>query len=77
MKPFNDKEAIEMMDRCIVEIKNLRGQIDRLRPKAEAYDNIAIVLNLLPKQSQGYGEDLTWVLQKRIAELQPKPVEAV
>lgn len=75
MKPFSDKEAIDMMGRCIIEIKNLRAQIDRLRPKAEAYDNIAIVLGLLPKQSQGYGEDLTWVLQKRIAELQPKPVE--
>lgn len=77
MKPFNDREAIEMMDRCIVAIESLRSQVDQLRPKAEAYDNIAAILGLLPKQSHPYGESLTWVLKKRIAELQPKPVEAV
>lgn len=67
------KEALDMMNRCKHEIMGLRAEIDRLKPKADAYDNIAIVLRLLPQQSIGMGEDLVWVLDKRMRELQPKP----
>lgn len=67
------KEAIEMMNRCKQEIIGLRATIDRLTPKADAYDKLAIVLGLLPRQSIGMGEDLVWVLDKRMRELQPKP----
>lgn len=69
------KEALEMMNRCKQEIVNLRATISRLEPKADAYDNLAIVLGLLPRQSVGMGEDLVWVLDKRMRELQPKPAE--
>ena len=67
------KEALDMMNRCKHEIMGLRAQIDRLTPKADAYDKLAIVLGLLPRQSVGIGEDLVWVLDKRMQELQPKP----
>jgi hypothetical protein len=70
---MNDKEAIEMMNRCKHEIMNLRATIDRLKPKADAYDNLVVVLGLLPRQSVGMGEDLVWVIDKRLRELQPKP----
>ncbi len=74
---IDNREAIEMMNRCKHEIMNLRATIDRLQPKADAYDNLAIVLHLLPRQSVGMGDDLVWVLNKRMQELQPKPaVEA-
>ena len=69
------KEAIEMMTRCKQEIMSLRAQIDRLTPKADAYDKLAIVLGLLPRQSVGMGEDLVWVLDKRMRELQPPKPE--
>lgn len=68
---ISNKEAIEMMNRCKSEIVGLRATIDRLRPKAEAYDNLAIVLHLLPQQSVGMGEDMVWLLDKRIRELTP------
>jgi hypothetical protein len=67
---MNDKEAVEMMNRCKHEIESLRGEIGRLRPKAEAYDNLAIVLGLLPQRSVGMGEDLVWTLNKRIREIE-------
>ena len=70
---ISNKEAIDMMQRCKHEIMDLRAQIDRLAPKADAYDNIAIILRLLPRQSVGMGEDLLWVLNKRMQELQEKP----
>lgn len=38
-----------------------------------AYDNIAAVLRLLPQPSVGMGEDLVWLLSKKISELEPKP----
>lgn len=66
---ISNREAIEMMTRCKQEIQSLRAQIDRLKPKADAYDNLAIVLSLLPRQSVGMGEDLVWVLDKRMREL--------
>jgi hypothetical protein len=72
---INNKEAIEMMNRCKQEIIGMRATIDRLRPKADAYDNLVVVLGLLPRQSVGAGEDLVWIIDKRIRELTPKPPE--
>lgn len=73
---IDNREAIEMMNRCINEIAGLRLTIDRLKPKADAYDNLAIVLHLLPQPSQGMGEDLVWRMKKRIEELQAQPAPA-
>jgi hypothetical protein len=72
---IENNEAIEMMNRCKHEIANLRAEIGRLKPKADAYDSVAAVLRLLPQQSVGAGEDLVWILDKRIRELTPKPAE--
>lgn len=72
-KDMNNQEALQMMIRCKEEILSLRRQIERLQPKADAYDNLATVLRLLPQPSIGMGEDLAWLLDKRIRELQPKP----
>ncbi len=74
---MSDNEAIEMMQRCKHEITILRQQLEHLRPKAEAYDNLAAVLNLLPRPSVSMGEDLVWTLDKRMRELAPKPAEPV
>lgn len=73
---MNDQEAIQMMKRASAEIKDLRAQIDRLTPKAHAYDSLSAVLRLLPQPSQGYGEDVAYMLDRRIKEMidtQPKP----
>lgn len=70
---MDTKEAIEMMNRCKQEIIGLRQVIDRLKPKAEAYDNLAILLGLLPRPGMTMGEDMVWIIDKRIRELQPKP----
>lgn len=73
---MDNPEAIDMMVRAIADIQSLRSEVARLKPKADAYDSISIILNLLPKPSQGYGEDLVWRLQKRIKELQEVPNDA-
>lgn len=75
MKEITNAEAIEMMNRCKHEIAGLRAVIERLQPKADAYDNIAAILRLLPQPSRGAGEDLVWLLEKRIRELQSSPAE--
>lgn len=72
---INNAEAIDMMNRCKSEITGLRAEIERLAPKAHAYDNLTVVLGLLPRPSIGMGEDLVWTLDQRIRELQPKPFE--
>jgi hypothetical protein len=74
---MEDKEAIEMMQRCIEEIQTQRMLVERLAPKAEAYEVIRDISRaMLPRTSQGYGEDLVWRLKKKIEELQPKPKAA-
>ncbi len=73
VRDISNTEAIEMMNRCKSEIIGLRAAIDRLKPKADAYDNLAAVLRLLPQPSQGMGEDVVWTLNKRIEELTPRP----
>ena len=72
---ISNQEAIEMMNRCKREIIGMRATIDRLKPKADAYDNLVVVLGLLPRPSIGMGEDLVWIIDKRIRELTPKPAE--
>jgi hypothetical protein len=72
---IDNREAIEMMNRCKDEIVRLRATIDRLQPKADAYDNLAIVLHLLPRPVIGMGEDIVWALKQRIRELE-KPAPA-
>jgi len=71
MRDMTNQEAIEMMNRCKHEITNLKAVIARLQPKAEAYDNMAQIIAMLPRPSVGMGEDLVWVLEKRIRELTP------
>lgn len=70
-KEISNKEAIDMMQRCKEEILSLRARIDRIQPKADAYDNIASVLRLLPQASVGVGENIVWILDSRIRELTP------
>lgn len=53
----------------------LRHEIAILSPKAHAYDQITTVLGLLPKPSQGYGEDIIWRLKKQLEELNPEIAE--
>lgn len=71
-----DKEAIEMMRRCLQDLEDLRRQRDILAPKAEAYEMLRSVVNLIPKASVGYGEDITWTLKKKIKELEAKSDDA-
>lgn len=73
---ITNKEAIDMMNRCKEEIRSLRSVIDRLKPKADAYDNLATLLRLLPQQSVAMGEDVVWILDKRIRELTPAEPKA-
>ena len=68
-KDFSNAEAVEMMQRCAHEIRALKAEIANLAPRAHAYDALCCVLDLLPKKSIGYGEDMVWALEKRIREL--------
>ena len=72
---MHDKEAIEMMRRCMSEIKILRAEIDRLAPRAKAYDDISILLGLFPRPGISMSEDLAWVLDKRIREIEKAAAE--
>ena len=72
---MKDKDVVDMMLRCAEEIESLRRINVMLQPKAEAYDAIVAILGLLPKQSQGYGEDLAWRLRKEASALTANVVE--
>ncbi|MCA0424026.1 MAG: hypothetical protein LCH61_12015 [Proteobacteria bacterium] len=66
---MDNKAAIEMMQRCREEIRHQRMMIDHLTPKAQAWDQICKVLNMLPQPQQGFAEDIVWRLDKQIEEL--------
>lgn len=72
---MHNNEAVEMMQCARDEIKSLRARINTLEPKANAYDSICTILGLLPQKAQGYGEDVAWMLEKRIGEIK-KEMEA-
>jgi len=62
-------EQVEMMKRCVYEFKALRRQVEIYKPKAEAYDLLTAIVNLLPKRSEGQSEDIVWMLEKKIDEI--------
>ncbi|WP_299734617.1 hypothetical protein [uncultured Roseobacter sp.] len=66
---MRDQDAKQMMQRCVEEIKTLRRINAELAPKAEAYESLRQVLNLLPQPSKGYGEDLVWKLERAIKDI--------
>ncbi len=68
---MSDKEAADIINRCIGEITQLRNEIAFLQPKAEAYNHISQVLSMVPRNSQCMGEDLVWRLKDKLGELQP------
>lgn len=60
-----------MMRRCSSEIKELRRVIADLQPKADAYEYLTAILRLIPDQRhRTMSEDLTWVLDKRVREIE-------
>lgn len=69
---MEDKEAIQMMQRCIDEIKTQRRIVEHLSPRAEAYEVIRDIVRMSPKTTQGYGEDLVWRLEAKVRELESK-----
>ena len=75
---MNDKEAIDMMQRCVAELRDLRAQIQHLSPLADAYIALRDVIRMAgPRNGMSTaGQDIIWTLEKRIRELEPKPVSA-
>jgi hypothetical protein len=70
---MKDQEAIQMMQRCAHELRDLRSQINNLATKAEAYEVIRDVVNRFSQRGGIVSEDLVWTLEKKIKELQSKP----
>ena len=70
---MHDKEAIEMMGRCVSELNAQRAEIHGLAPQAEAYSVIRGLVELLaPKRGGMVSEDLVWRLERKIEELKRK-----
>lgn len=68
---MHDKEALQMMNRCKDEIKTLRAQLSVLQPKAEAYDRMCHILDMMPRNSRLLGgtEDVVWIIERESEKL--------
>lgn len=63
-------QAMQMMKRCKEEITQLRNQISSLQPKADAYERVSQVLDLiLPQQPMACQEDVLWIINREIDKL--------
>ena len=71
---MTDKEAIDMMQRCVEDMRSLRAQIDHLTPMADAYVALRDVVRMASPRNgaSSMGQDIIWTLEKRMRELQPK-----
>lgn len=70
-----DLQQIQMVQRCIEEIQQLRAERDNLAPFARAFLVLEKVVNKFDDGRQGYGEDLVWRLKKHLEELQTEKNE--
>jgi hypothetical protein len=71
---MSDPTAISLLQQCVHEIRSLRRQINDLSPKAEAYEVVCAAL-LGPRPSKGYGVDLAFTVEARIAEMKDGKAE--
>lgn len=72
IKEVTNDEFVSMLNRCKHEILDLRRQLERAVPRAEAYDNLVKILRLLPQPGVGVSEDLVWRIEQRLRELTEK-----
>ena len=75
---MNAEQAIAMMNRCETEIMTLRATVDRLAPKADAYDNIAQLLAMTRGHGGGMSssEDVLWVIKAERQRLEREIAES-
>lgn len=74
---MNDKQVIDMAQRCIEEIEQLRRVNAALAPKAEAYDLLKSVVDLIPcRNNRGEGEDIVWRLKRQIADIKAQDADS-
>ena len=64
------QEMIQLMRTCSLEISSLRKKNWELHTKAKAYDNLVLVLNLLPKKEGTGSFDLNQTLFNQIEQLE-------
>ena len=68
---MENTEVLQLIRRCTDEIKTLRKQIDYLKPKAEAYEAMLVILQLVPRGGMmGEGEDLVWLLDRKVRDIE-------
>jgi hypothetical protein len=72
---MRDKEALQMLARCREEIVTLRKINAELAPKADAYDRMAQMLDMMPRRSQGMGEDILWIIDREAGKLRAAATE--
>lgn len=66
----NFDETIEVLEKAKHEILSLKNQINHLKYKADAYDNISSILRLIPfPNRQGMGEDIGWLIDQHISDM--------
>lgn len=67
---------IDMGRRAASEIKMLRAEVERLRPKADAYDLLSkVVHHSLPGAPQAYSEDIAWRIEREIEEVEAESIK--
>lgn len=71
---MDDHEAVQMMQRCVHELRGMRRVNNELAPAAEAFHVIRKITHAMSHDSHGASEDLVWVLEKRIRELEANKV---
>lgn len=69
---MNNRDVIELMKKCKVEIARLRSQILILKSKADAYDSALAFLMQPPDR-----EDLVQTLDKRILDVTKEEDDAI
>lgn len=64
------REFRDMMLRCKDELVQQQRFIDNIRPKAEAYNLLTKIIDLIPGRPDSAGVDLVWRLEQRIKKLE-------
>lgn len=72
---MNDLELKQILGRCHDEISMLRERLAVAEAKARSYDALLQVLDLFPKQAQGFGEDVVWILKKELELVEARLLE--
>ena len=67
---MDDYETLHLLHKCRDELRELRQANREMQPRAQAFEVIAQILDMMPRRTGGMAEDVVWHLDRAIMDME-------